>query len=427
MKHDSLAQRLSTTIFGVIAVTIAVSMVAVEVFVNDVEDTIRGLELQIDADYFTQKISESSFQTWQTGRLEVYFLPTGSPESLLPRHLMNHPAGYSEEIEFDGVTKILNVKALAEPLGRLYVAEDITIMENREALIQAALLGLAAVLMLLGFFVSKIASAYLLKPLKTLTNDVLATEPGVSMERLSRNYRDSEFEQISEAFNRFLSAMEVLVDREKSFVKLASHEFRTPLAVILGALNVLEQRKTLSEADYKTLGRIRKATRTMREDTEMLLRIARGELSRSDSTRIDVVSTIRDIIVDIKDLNPAFNGRTTLNHESDHTILQSDPALVRMVIRNLLQNALEHTDASVGISVTNDKSLRIQDFGKGLEKPAIEAIAIVKVAEMRGLHQKSFGLLIVQLACDRLNWKFQVEKSDAEGTVFLIQMQDLAN
>jgi signal transduction histidine kinase len=286
---------------------------------------------------------------------------------------------------------------------------------------------LAAVLMLLGVFVSKIASAYLLKPLKTLTNDVLATEPGVSMERLSRNYRDSEFEQISEAFNRFLSAMEALVDREKSFVKLASHEFRTPLAVILGALDVLEQRKTLSEADYKTLGRIRKATRTMREDTEMLLRIARGELSRSDSTRIDIVSTIRDIVVDIKDLNPAFNARTTLNHESDHTIVQSDPALVRMVIRNLLQNALEHTDASVGISVTNDKSLRIQDFGKGLEKPAMESIAIVKVAETRGLHQKSFGLLIVQLACDRLNWKFQVEKSDAEGTVFLIQMQDLAD
>ena len=80
MKQHSLSRRLSTTIFGVIAVTVAVSMVAVEVFVNDVEDTIRGLELKLDAEYFTQQISEPTFQTWKTGRLDVYFLPEDSPE-----------------------------------------------------------------------------------------------------------------------------------------------------------------------------------------------------------------------------------------------------------------------------------------------------------------------------------------------------------
>ncbi len=267
MKQHSLSRRLSATLFGIVVITTTVSMVAVELFVNDVEDTIRGLELKLDAEYFKEQITESSFQSWKTGRIEAYFLPSGAPESLLPQHLHDRPVGYSDEIEFDDWTKILNVETTIKPPGRLYVSEDITIMENREAVIQIVLLVLAAGLMFLGLFVSGIASSYLLKPLRALTHDVQSTEPGVSMQRLSRDYRDREFDQIADAFNRFLSAMETVVEREKSFVKLASHEFRTPLAVIMGALDVLEQRKTLSEADQKTLGRIRRSTRTMREDT----------------------------------------------------------------------------------------------------------------------------------------------------------------
>ena len=74
MKQHSLSRRLSTTIFGVIAVTVAVSMVAVEVFVNDVEDTIRGLELKLDAEYFTQQISEPTFQTRPGKRVALTFI-----------------------------------------------------------------------------------------------------------------------------------------------------------------------------------------------------------------------------------------------------------------------------------------------------------------------------------------------------------------
>jgi hypothetical protein len=36
------------------------------------------------------------------------------------------------------------------------------------------------------------------KPLKSLTNDVLSTEPGISMGRLSQSYRDQEFDQITD-------------------------------------------------------------------------------------------------------------------------------------------------------------------------------------------------------------------------------------
>ena len=74
MKQHSLSRRLSATLFGIVVITTTVSMVAVELFVNDVEDTIRGLELKLDAEYFKEQITESSFQSWKTGRIEAYCL-----------------------------------------------------------------------------------------------------------------------------------------------------------------------------------------------------------------------------------------------------------------------------------------------------------------------------------------------------------------
>ncbi len=58
MKQHSLSRRLSATLFGIVVITTTVSMVAVELFVNDVEDTIRGLELKLDAEYFKEQITE---------------------------------------------------------------------------------------------------------------------------------------------------------------------------------------------------------------------------------------------------------------------------------------------------------------------------------------------------------------------------------
>ncbi len=247
------------------------------------------------------------------------------------------------------------------------------------------------------------------------------------MQRLSNNYRDQEFDDIAEAFNRFLSALESHVEREKSFVKLASHELRTPLAVIVGALNVLEQRQGLSVADQKTLGRIRSATQTMRDDTEVLLELARSETSTEVHRQISVRKAIKDTINDLEHGNSSYAGRVTLLNEDLDLTVPANPALVRLLLRNLLHNALGHTRARVEVRLLQDKVI-IRDFGDGLPHLVAEQLASTetfKTGYTRSgeLKNTSFGLLIVQLVCERLGWVLEIGQSNGEGTEFLIHLQ----
>lgn len=422
MRKLSLSARLSRTLFFVIAATTVGSIITVELFVDDIEDTLLSLELKVDADYFRQQIRQGEFQRWNTGRLEAIFLPHGEPESRLPQAFQNRPVPFSKEIDVGETTLLVYVEQTSEPSGRLFLAQDITIMEDREALVQLILLAVAAGMLLLGLIVSRASARYLLAPLQQLTQGVLATEPGQSMQRLTADYRDREFEAIAEAFNRFLTALEFHIEREKSFVKLASHELRTPLAVISGALDVLEQRQSLSDADRKTLTRIRSATRTMREDTDMLLQLSRGKTNQDKVVKVNVLQLIKETIDDLKQTNSEFTGRTRVSLEGNEPVVSSDPALIRTLLRNLFQNALRHTRSAVEVHV-DQHHIRIRDFGSGLPPQVIEKLSHTTSLSKPGqLQDSSFGLLIVQLICEHLDWKLEIEQSDDRGTLFLVNM-----
>lgn len=425
---SSLTARLTGTLFVLIAATAAASMFIVEQFVDDIEDTILDLELKADADYFKQQLLENEFRPVKTGRLEAIFLPEGVEESVLPDYFQGRTLPFSREVEVGETTLLIVGEQLNEPGGKLFLAQDITIMENREFLVQLVLVGVAAGMLLVGYFIARAGARYLVRPFKMLTREVLGTEPGSSMPRMTTHYRDQEFCDIAEAFNRFLSELEKHIEREKSFVKLASHELRTPLAVMGGALNVLEQRQSLSEADQKTLGRLRRAMQTMRDDTEVLLELARSEAS-SDGARIIVVKDIiQNTIDDLEHGHPGQAGRITIFDDSPDLRIRTHPILVRMLLRNLLQNAIRHTQSPVEVHILWSGIL-IKDFGSGLPETVVETLRLSNeprdaVSKTDQLNNTTFGLLIVRLVCERLGWGIRVAQSDDRGTEFLIEIDN---
>ncbi|MDO6825040.1 HAMP domain-containing sensor histidine kinase [Marinobacter sp. 1_MG-2023] len=426
----SLTTRLARTLFFLIAATTALSMFIVEVFVNDVEDTILSLELKADAQFFTEQLREGSFQPLKTAQLEATFLPEGEHEDRLPDYFQSLPLPFSQEVEIGETTLLIFGEQVTAPDGKLFLAQDITIMENRESLVQLALAGVAGFMLLVGFFVARTGAQYLVRPFKKLTREVLNTAPGSRMPQITTDYHDQEFCDIAAAFNRFLSASERHIEREKSFVKLASHELRTPLAVMSGALNVLEQRQSLSAADEKTLARIRRAMQTMRDDTDVLLELARSETPKDDARTVILQEIVQNTIDDLEQGLPNHAGRITVYSDSSELRINTHPALVRMLLRNLLQNALRHTVSEVEVRMF-DSSISVRDFGPGLPDRITASLntdeAPRAITSPAGeFSNTTFGLLIVRLVCERLGWDLEVSQSDGKGTEFLIHVHSLA-
>lgn len=426
---SSLTTRLARTLFFLIAATTATSMFVIELFVEDVEDTILGLELKADAEFFAGQLQQGNFQPIQTARLKAVFLADGEDDKVLPEYFQNRTMPLSEEVEVGDITLLIHGERLERPAGELFLTQDITIMENRESLVQMILVAVASVMLLIGYFVARAGSRYLVRPFKKLTREVLGTIPGSSMQQIATDYRDQEFCDIAEAFNRFLTALEHHIEREQSFVKLASHELRTPLAVMSGALNVLEQRQSLSMADQKTLARIRRAMQTMRDDTEVLLELARSEASKGSARTIVLQEVIQNTIDDLEQGLPDQAGRITVYNNNPGLRVTTHPALVRMLLRNLLQNALRHTHDGVEVQLIENK-ISVRDFGSGLPENINKHLKIIgapsAITSTAGeFSNTTFGLLIVRLVCERLGWDLEIPQSNNEGTEFLIHVHNV--
>jgi signal transduction histidine kinase len=219
-------------------------------------------------------------------------------------------------------------------------------------------------------------------------------------------------------FNRFLDELESYVRREQSLLGLASHELRTPIAVMSGALDIIEQRGRLDERDQNTLRRIRQACEEMRDNVGTLLRLARRESKEPALDLVDVGEEARQVVADVGLIHHA--GARLRLQEDSALVLRADRAMVRMLLRNLIQNAVQHTQNDIRVTI-GEESIEIEDEGTGLDAG--------EQARLRGRRQSptdrsgmsGLGLYIVTLMTERLGWRLGIAHTDAHGTKVLIR------
>ena len=413
---QSLGKRLYRTVFAITLTIIVLVLGASEMIDDGLEQAILDRELVAEKAYFQSQTDGSAFQFWQTATLKAFFLPEGESEQRLPHYLRGLQLPFSGEVEASENTYLIIAERIIEPAGSLYVSREISVMEQQEFYSGLTLLVVALLVALVGVILSYFNVRQLVRPLETLTHRIRSTEPGKSTLRLETEYRDFEFAEIATAFNRFLDALEAFVEREKSFVKLASHELRSPLAVISGALDVLESRGEMSDRDYHTLARIRRASRDMTADVSVLLKLARGSADDDTVARLSLSGSVQDTIADLANAYPEQAPRIVYTAETDNAVrVIADPALVRMLIRNLIQNAIQHTRYTVGVYLTQS-DLWVSDSGDGLPGSVIERLKETPKDRPKVMQETTFGLLIVQLVCERLGWQMSVVRSDDRGT-----------
>ncbi len=416
----SLATRIYRTIFAVSFLTIILTLIIIEFIYEDMEATILEVELGNEFDFYSRKISEPDFEIWRTANVTVAFVgarQSASPP--LPKHFHGIKAPASEEIDFEDSHFLVLARHVAHPQGTLFISQDITAMEEREIFFQLSMLGLVLVMTFIGFVLSRLGAKKLVKPLQKLTHAIQKTTPGKSMQRLENDYIEHEYNNIANAFNRFLDAMEDFVQRENMFIKTASHELRTPIAILSGALDVIEKRQQLSAADKQTMRRIRQTVNNMQVEVNTLLALLRNEQPGSDS-QISLGMLIQDANEEIQNEMPIAAER--LNHlESnyDEQLVHTHRSLVRMLLRNLLHNALQHTHGEVCIQ-SSDSVIKVTDFGSGLPSDIHQRLTSHPNEQPLHSQETRFGLLIAQMISEKLNLKLSVAQSDTGGTTIEI-------
>jgi len=157
----------------------------------------------------------------------------------------------------------------------------------------------------------------------------------------------SELVGLASNFNATLDRVEQSRAREKEFAVHAAHELRTPVAGILATLEQALNRPRDSSDLLKRIGDALHITSGMRVTLDSLMRLARlrGELEKRCITDFDPLAIIQEVI----DSASEAIVRTDITIHSDFPStaapLHQDAGLFRIMVSNLIENAMHHCPA----------------------------------------------------------------------------------
>lgn len=229
---------------------------------------------------------------------------------------------------------------------------------------------------------------------------------------------------------------EKAVDKAKTeFVSLASHQLRTPLSTINWYAEMLlsDDAGKLNEEQKDYLQEIYRGNQRMVDLVNALLNVSRLELGTFmvEPEDVDMVALCKDIVKDVEPRVFAKKQNLTEEYEELKTI-STDAKLMRMVIENLLTNAVKYTpeEGSVTIRVKKKNTRRfiieVQDTGYGIPKDQ-QAKIFTKLFRADNVRESDtdgtgLGLYLTKSIVDYAKGKISFTSKEGKGTTFTVEL-----
>jgi len=233
-----------------------------------------------------------------------------------------------------------------------------------------------------------------------------------------REIADAEVLAMIDALESFSERLGAFVERERVFTRDAGHELRTPVAVLKGNLDLLEDRPDRPQPERNALRRMRQTVEDMEALLETLLMLARE--SELEIPKAEVV--VNDLVARQVDLLEAAAGRSGNRvslHEEAELRVRAPPKVVEIVIGNLLRNANNYTrGGSIDVTVTA-RGVRVSDTGIGMSRDELDKAfePFYRVDQSRGLTKgHGLGLSIVKRLVRQFGWSISAHSRPGEGT-----------
>lgn len=229
----------------------------------------------------------------------------------------------------------------------------------------------------------------------------------------------TEIGEVANTLHQTMGRIHQYHQREKQFLQNASHELRTPIAVVSSALDIIDLRTAQGKtnvADQYT--HIRRANKNMAEMTEALLLLSRKS---GTPTQLEAVSLEQLATVIIDEHKYLLKGKDV----DVELVVDDSPSrelplsLCRIVLSNLIRNAFEHTLSGIVrvqlsgliVSITNT-SAGLADY----EQNATE----------RGVSQGQgfgIGLDIVQKIVAQQEWQLHLSSDNNDGSQVVVYFE----
>ncbi|AFJ01509.1 two-component system sensor protein [Methylophaga frappieri] len=380
------------------------------------QDVLVRAALEGEAAHFWQKYNrDADFPLPDTMNLTAYLAEIDALDNL-PAPLKTLSSGL-HRVDFQSEQPIIYVD---EQNGqRLYLVFD-EVKVSRLALVFGILpLALVLVVLYLLAWIAYRQSHKAISPIVQLSRAVEQMDfhdgqlPKLELSEI-RRIPDEEVSSLVRALDHFTSRLESFVERERNFTRDVSHELRTPIAVIRGALELVERK--YGDAGSAEIHRMYRTLYDMESLIETLLLLARDQEYALHIEQINV----NDLIArELDNLQIVHKDKPVSIHVEESGLLQvrAPERVLPILIGNLLRNAFNYTlKGSITIRISAEGFV-ISDSGIGMDKAQLNQVF---TPFFRGPDNQvaghGVGMTIVKRLCNRYDWRLRLSSKIGEGT-----------
>lgn len=263
-----------------------------------------------------------------------------------------------------------------------------------------ALVGIALVAIGLGW----LAARRLLAPIQALTRAAQRASGDHLDERLALGGPHDELRELGDTFDAMLDRFQESIEAQRRFIANASHELRSPLTAIRTEVDVTLTDPDATVAELRAMGeRVIESGDQLDELLAALMVLARSQRGLLGTAPVDVATIATLAAGDLRDA--ARTARVDLTCEVEPAPLLGDPALLRRLVANLIDNAIRYNrpGGTVAVSVHPVPGAAVvRVVNTGMLIPANDLERLRQPFERLGRHGdgSGLGLSIVQAVAE---------------------------
>lgn len=294
------------------------------------------------------------------------------------------------------------------------------------------LIPMLAILILLGGYVITRRALLPIEKIQQAASDIAASGDLSKRIDLDIEGGKDEIRQLAQTINGMFDKLEASFDAERQFTSDASHELRTPIAVIKAHCEYAREFAQTPEEFRESLEVIERHTDRATELISQLLFFAR--LHNSNHQAVLVRTNLSEIVSSIvDDLTILLEGDEKLDADIEENIfVTADKSLISRLVNNLIDNAFKYSGSKAHVRIVlrregQEAKLTVTDNGIGISPENIQKIwsrfyqedpSRTETAE----NSFGLGLSMVQEIAHLHGGRMDVESVQGEGSSFTLTL-----
>jgi signal transduction histidine kinase len=373
------------------------------------------------AHFAERRAADPSYRWTDTETLKLYGAPSARS---IPEEFLGLSPGVHDELPRGASQFIALVSSIDG--SDVVLALDISDMERDERGLALRMAAWTAVAVALLSLVTYLGTGWLTRSLSSMADSIASWSPERTGERL-RVGRSAprEAKTIAAALNQYAERLEQFLERERAFINVASHELRTPIAVISGSAEVALDLDSTHRETQPYLQHVLTTARDMERLVSLLVALAKDpERLRAAAEPVDLADLLPHIVQDHKHLAASKELRLELS-VAGRAAVKAPPQIIRAAIGNLVRNAIENSDrGTVTVTVSSDARVVVKDPGHGMSDAELSAL-YTRLARSGQLGDSGAGIgieLIMRL-CEHLGWRLTFSSEPERGTTAILVLE----